>query len=211
MNTPLPRKASREQRRQQIIEATISGIARRGLSDLTLSEIARTAGVSHGLVNFHFESKDKLLLATLQHLSDEYTSAIHAGLDAAGPAPAAQLDAVVLADLGEAVYTPNKIACWCAFWGESKVRPWYRQQRAPIETTFLGLLESLCAAVDAEGSYGTDPATAARTLRSLLVANWLEPLFEDFQADRSKRLALVYCYLSAQFPKHFSPRGRTGG
>jgi hypothetical protein len=76
----------------------------------------------------------------------------------------------------------------------------------------LPFADALLTMYDARRNLVTiDPATAARTLRSLLVANWLEPLFEDFQADRSKRLALVYCYLSAQFPKHFSPRGRTGG
>ena len=43
-----PRTMSREQRRTQLIEATISTLAARGYSRTTLTEVARTAGLSHG-------------------------------------------------------------------------------------------------------------------------------------------------------------------
>ena len=69
---PRPRKMSRETRRQQLIESTIETLALRGYASTTLTEVARTAGLSHGLVNFHFESKAKLLAETLQFLAEEY-------------------------------------------------------------------------------------------------------------------------------------------
>ena len=67
-----PRKASREVRRQQLIDATIATLARVGFSRTTLTEVAATAGLSHGLIIFHFETKEKLLTETLQFMAREY-------------------------------------------------------------------------------------------------------------------------------------------
>ena len=74
METPeaLPRKMPRDARRLQLIEATIETIARFGYSRTTMSEVARMAGLSHGLVNFHFQTKENLLTETLLYLSEEY-------------------------------------------------------------------------------------------------------------------------------------------
>lgn len=59
------RKASKETRRQQLIEATIDSLAKRGYAETTLADVADGAGLSRGIVNFHFESKENLLIATL--------------------------------------------------------------------------------------------------------------------------------------------------
>ena len=74
------RKASKETRQQQLIEATIDSLAKRGYSDTTLANVADGAGLSRGIVNFHFESKEKLLISTLQFMSDEYASHWNAAL-----------------------------------------------------------------------------------------------------------------------------------
>ena len=70
---PPPRKEPRAVRRSQLIEATIETLALRGYARTTLTEVARVAGLSHGLVNFHFDNKEKLLAETLAYLAEEYT------------------------------------------------------------------------------------------------------------------------------------------
>ena len=57
VSEPTPRKASREVRRQQLIDATIATLARVGFARTTLTEVAATARLSHGLIIFHFETK----------------------------------------------------------------------------------------------------------------------------------------------------------
>src|SRR6476660_2776916 len=69
------RKASREVRRLQLSEATIDSLAKRGYAETTMADVADGAGLSRGIVNVHFESKEKLLVATLQYMADEY--AVH--------------------------------------------------------------------------------------------------------------------------------------
>ena len=55
-------------RRGQLIQATIESIARHGLSGTTMARVAQAAGLSTGIVNFYFQTKDALLLATLEHV-----------------------------------------------------------------------------------------------------------------------------------------------
>ena len=66
------RKAPRAARRQQLIDATMKCIARKGMGSTTLADVAREAGLSQGIVNLHFKSKENLLNETLQFLADEY-------------------------------------------------------------------------------------------------------------------------------------------
>ena len=51
MNAPqkaLEKKPSREERRHRVLEATVETLARRGYAKLTLTDVAVTAGISHG-------------------------------------------------------------------------------------------------------------------------------------------------------------------
>lgn len=61
-------KAPEQERRQQIIAAAYKVAGSRGLSATTVLQVATEAGVSPGLVIFHFKSRRKLLLALLEEL-----------------------------------------------------------------------------------------------------------------------------------------------
>jgi AcrR family transcriptional regulator len=50
-----------EARRAQIIEAAIETIAEVGYSNASLARIARTAGISKGVISYHFNGKDELM------------------------------------------------------------------------------------------------------------------------------------------------------
>ena len=64
------RTAPRETRRRQLIDATMKCIARKGMGSTTLGDVASEAGLSQGIVNLHFESKDNLLKETLAALAN---------------------------------------------------------------------------------------------------------------------------------------------
>ena len=68
----------------QLIDATIDSLAKRGYSETTMADVADGAGLSRGIVNFHFESKEKLLVATLQYMADEYSAHWRDGLSEGG-------------------------------------------------------------------------------------------------------------------------------
>src|SRR6185369_13239499 len=99
----MARDAIKEVRRVQLIEATIDCIARKGFSEFTLAEVAETAKLSTGIVNFYFKSKDVLLHATLQHMVGEYSKRWRASVAAAPPSPAAKIAALLEGDFERVV------------------------------------------------------------------------------------------------------------
>jgi AcrR family transcriptional regulator len=67
-----------------LIQAAALAISRFGLSALTSARIATAAGHTAASINFHFGSKDALLLATLREVSDEFAGGMAQVLDRCG-------------------------------------------------------------------------------------------------------------------------------
>jgi len=204
---PLPRKASREVRRQQLIDATIETLARRGYAQTTMTDVAITAGVSHGLVNFHFETKEKLLTETLMFLAAEYRDNWQAALAAAPADAAAQLNALIAADFNERIYTRSKLIAWCAFWGEAQSRPIYQEKCGPNDMAYITMLEGVCARLIAEGGYGLHVARAARVVRVTVEGVWMDLINMTAPYSREEALKTVYLSASSLFPKHLTADG----
>lgn len=195
-----PRKLSREARREQLIEATIAVLAIKGYARVTMSDVANQAGLSHGLVNFHFQSKDLLLAETLTYLADEYVQNWQAALAAAAPDPAAQLDALIRADFRPELCTPQRLAAWCAFWGEAQSRPLYQEKCGSNNAEYVTKLESLCAAL-------LGPAgNAERVARAIRVASeglWMDLVTQAEPYGVDEALQTLLAVAAAFFPRVF--------
>lgn len=200
------RKASKEMRRQQLIEATIDSLARRGYSETTLADVADGAGLSRGIVNFHFESKDNLLIATLQFMAEEYADHWSAALEKAGPQPAGRLWALVQADFDRRICTKRRLAAWCAFWGEAKSRPTYQALCGARDVKYQETVIGLCAALKAEADYTYEPETMAIALCALLEGLWLRLMMGD-GTTRERALAAAVEFVVTAFPRHLTREG----
>jgi len=198
------RKASRETRRFQLIEATIDSLARRGYAETTLADVADGAGLSRGIVNFHFESKDKLLVATLQFMADEYAAHWRAALERAGDDHAARLAALVAADFDRAICNRRKLAAWCAFWGEAKSRPTYQTLCSGRDRVYQATIIDLCSALIESGNYPLDASKTALALNAMLEGLWLRLMMDSEDTTRDAAHTAAKAMLVALFPKHFS-------
>ncbi len=197
-----PRKLSREARREQLIEATIDVLAIKGYARVTMSDVANQAGLSHGLVNFHFQSKELLLAETLTYLADEYVQNWQAALAAAPPEPAAQLDALIRADFRAELCTPQRLAAWCAFWGEAQSRPLYQEKCGSNNAEYVTKLENLCAAL--LGPTGN----AERVARAIRVASeglWMDLVTQAEPYSVDEALQTLLAVAAAFFPQAFTP------
>lgn len=67
---------SAEDRKQQIIEATLDVVARHGVGGATTSRIAAAAGISAAALYKYFDSRDELLMAALDLLFDRIEAAV---------------------------------------------------------------------------------------------------------------------------------------
>ena len=56
-----------EVRREEILTATIAQIEARGMATVRVGDVAAALGVSSGLVFYHFDTKDALLVAALEY------------------------------------------------------------------------------------------------------------------------------------------------
>jgi AcrR family transcriptional regulator len=204
------RKASKETRRQQLIDATIDSLAKRGYSDTTMADVADGAGLSRGIVNFHFESKEKLLVATLQHMAEEYAAHWRSAISKAGSDPARQLHAVVAADFDRAICNKRKLAAWCAFWGEAKSRPTYQVLCGARDDAYQNTLVDLCTALVEDGHYDLDPTLTALALGALLEGLWLRLMLVSGDFSRESALQIALAHLQTTFPKHYGKADRTG-
>ena len=207
MNTitsPAGRTASREKRRRQLIDATMKCIARKGMGSTTLGDVAKEAGLSQGIVNLHFESKDNLLKETLRTLVNEYREQFEKTLEKSGPRPADKLLALMELDLRPSICDRRKLAIWFAFWGEVKSRPTYQRMCDEWDQYYDEVVAGLCDALIADGNYqGVKATAAANALTSMTNGLWLSCLISPQTWDRHEAMDAVMTYLHSVFPRHY--------
>jgi AcrR family transcriptional regulator len=64
--------------KHRVIQATLTSIIERGYYRASSNEIARTAGVSWGVIQHHFGTREALMLAVLQDGSNGFTNSVQA-------------------------------------------------------------------------------------------------------------------------------------
>lgn len=202
-DTPPPRKQPRDARRIQLIEATIETMAQHGYARTTLTQVAKTAGLSHGLVNFHFQTKEKLLIETLLFLAEEYRQNWTGALAAAGPSAPEELQALLQADFNPAICTPARLSAWCSFWGEAQSRPIYQERCGANDEEYNIRLEEICGRMNAEHGYRVNPVRAARVLRVVTEGVWLDMMTMTAPYDLTEAQATVMTAAAALFARHF--------
>ncbi len=74
-----------EPRRRQIVDALRTTILKHGLGHASVQRIAAEAGVPAGLIHHYFESKEDLLIATVDLIVDELKTPLKAELDVLDP------------------------------------------------------------------------------------------------------------------------------
>jgi TetR/AcrR family transcriptional repressor of bet genes len=201
----LTRVARKEATRRELIEATIDAIADGGLADLTLARITERADVSRGLVNFHFDSKEQLLVATLAFLTDEYRAAWGRAIAKAGRSPAAQLMAIVRNDFHPTICNRKKVAVWFAFRGESKSRPTYLEVCTRADDEFERTVHGLLAELARDGGVEIDPRLVTSGLQSMIEGLWMDCLMYPQTFKRHEAMRTVLQYLAVALPRHFGP------
>ncbi|MET9872019.1 TetR family transcriptional regulator, partial [Streptomyces sp. NPDC006386] len=97
----MPRRVDHTERRTEIAEALVRAAGRLGLHAVGMRDVAAEAGVSLRLVQYYFESKEKLLLFGLRHLTERFARRVAARVAAAGadPGPRAVIEALLAAAL----------------------------------------------------------------------------------------------------------------
>ncbi len=67
----MARPSNTEHRRQEIVLGLMSAMAERGYEKASIQSIAKAAGLSPGLIHYHFKTKLEILIALMTELSDK--------------------------------------------------------------------------------------------------------------------------------------------
>ena len=204
-NNQTKRTATREARRQQLIDATIVSISKHGFSGTTLTTVTTGAGLSHGVVNFHFETKDALYDATLGYLANEHYQLWSQSMGNAGPEPEKKLAAIIEVDFQKDVCSQEKLAVWYAFWGRAKYRPSYLTINSDYDHKRYLEIKKLCGLIIESGNYqNLDADRAARTILAVIDGSSLNLLLFPETASAKEHRCDCFALLANYFPKHFN-------
>ena len=205
------RTASKPVRREQLIKATIDSIAKHGISGTTMTTITSFAGLSVGIVNFHFDSKENLFSETLRYLATEHREMWLKAVSTAGLSAPEKLLAIVEAEFHPQICNRKKLTVWSAFYGETGYRKSYRNIMTQIDTERWETTTALCQKIIDAGAFDH--------LKAEDVADTLEGLFDGFclniliypgEFTRENAKDRVRGYLSSVFPGYFD-RATPGG
>lgn len=68
------------ERKGQIVKATVDCISRYGYNNFSMQDVARSAGVSKGIIHYYFLNKDDLMMSVLEHVASDISSLLNSGM-----------------------------------------------------------------------------------------------------------------------------------
>ncbi|MCB8874011.1 TetR/AcrR family transcriptional regulator [Acidisoma silvae] len=190
-------RGTREGRRRDLVEAAIAIIARNGLAGTTLAKVAAEAGLTAGIVNHHFDTKEALLVETLRTLSEEFAAGLEAALAGAGDDAAAALVAIIDHNFNPDISDAAHVAVWFAFQAEAPWRAAYTEICGDRDALYMDAIRGRMTQL------GLGPAEAdvlARAFAGLLDRYWQDILFLDSRFDRGAAQLACRRFLGAILP-----------
>lgn len=197
------REISKKRHEARLMEASKQAISQYGIRGATIDRIQEISGLSRGLINTRFQTKDNLLEETVRAMSETYTQNWKEALELAGQDPASKLRALIDSDFSEQTLNAPNMALWFAFRSEAKSRVRYLDMISSRGKMFTQELYALCDQLsESEGTPIAEGRNAANVLMATLEGLWTDfHLFPD-DFDRQAAIALCWNMMQRYFPRH---------
>lgn len=184
-----------DSRKEALIRATLSLMAARGPSALTVRDIADEAGVTQGMIRHYFSTKQDLVNAAYQTHMRGQTEMTEAAEKTQGGTARQRLARMVGASVAPPVADPTALTLWAGFIHMVRRDP---DMRATHEKTYLhyrDLLQGMIVAALAEAGRTVAAAEARRlaiACNAVIDGLWLEggALPEAFGTGELARIGL---------------------
>ena len=192
-------RAPEEERREQIVSAAYVVALRTGIADVTLRAVAAEAGLSHGLLLFHFKRKDEIIAALLDRVLA--TSAIlHLTVDGVaestgGRTPRApnRLAALLRGELERLAREPRGMRLFFEYWALGVREAAIRQKIAAALDRYRMAFRAVAAEVIADdgASKTLTPDALAAVAVSLINGCAVQMMIDRDRFDTAAYLAAV--------------------
>jgi AcrR family transcriptional regulator len=141
----MPKKVDHDERRRLIADALMKVAAEQGLEAVSLRHVATAAGVSAGMVQHYFHTKDEMMSFALAAVSERSEARVRAALEAVGadPSPRLLLRTMIgaLLPLEGAARDDGRVAL--AFLAYTAVRPAASAELRPTTAQFVDFIAGL--------------------------------------------------------------------
>ena len=179
-----PRQRLSNERRAQILEAAALTIARRGLPDTRVADIASAAGTSPALVLYYFGSKDRLLAEALTYAEDRFYARVSDDL-AEIPSARERLIRVIELSCSSNGDTwaddfRGEALLWLELWARSPRDPDVARNRLALDRRWRDTLVGIVKDGRARGEFAAvDPEDFAIRLAALMDGLSIKAVLED--------------------------------
>jgi AcrR family transcriptional regulator len=163
--------------RQALLDATIACLMEDGYANTTTSRVAERAGVSRGAHLHHFQTRQALMAAAMEHLAERRGEQLLAAAKQLPP-PGRERLAQGL-DLLWASYASPLYQAALDLWTEARTDPELRERLAPVERDLdrqtLRLSRSLFGEIAEQPGFDRLLELATATMRGLALLDTLNP------------------------------------
>jgi len=157
-------RASEDVRRQQIVDAAFELACKGGVGAITIRDVARGGGISPGLVLFHFETKDRLLLGLLDWvLASTVSLTVDASVTAIAD-PLERLAALLGHEIDRVSREPKRNRLFFEFWNHGlsnrAIRSRMQRDLDTYREAFLPLIDDVLEGYPSRFEYANAAAMA---------------------------------------------------
>jgi AcrR family transcriptional regulator len=179
-------KYRREQpgvRREMLVRAAVDCLAEDGIQGFTIERICKRAGVSRGLINHYFGSKDGLLVevyrgSLYRMVSTRLAQVADAGSNGDG-SPDARLAAIIDATFTPEFFSRSSLRVWLALYGEIAVNPALRKVHRELYGDYRGAIAREIGQIAKTRGVEVDADRLALSFLALVDGLWLEWCLDD--------------------------------
>lgn len=118
----MPKLGMEPIRRAALVQATIEEIGAQGSLDVTVSQIARRAGMSPALAHHYFGGKEQIFLAAMRYILTAYGAEVRGALSMA-KGPKERVEATIRAGFSTSNFRPEVVAAWLNFYVLAQTSP----------------------------------------------------------------------------------------
>lgn len=171
-------------RRDALVKAAIAEIGEAGSLDVTVSQIARRAGMSSALAHHYFGSKEQMMVAAMRHILTLFGAEVRGAL-AMAKTPADRVEAIVRASFSSQNFRAETAAAWLNFYVEAQTSQptrrllgvYHRRLRSNLVFAFRPLV--------------ADPEQAAETVSALIDGVYLRQVLRSDAMTNAEAIGLI--------------------
>ena len=173
-----------------MVEAAIVEIGEAGSLDVTVSQIARRAGMSSALAHHYFGSKDQIFLAVMRHVLKLYGQSVRNRM-AGASTPLARIHAIIDASFAPDQFDRDVVTAWLTFY----VRALQSAQASRLLQVYAHRLHTNLV-FNLRQIVSRDEAQAiAQGLAAMIDGFYIRHALQEFAPDRLAVRTMVMDYL----------------